>query len=298
MPVEVPWSRLIRFVSAEDDDIHFGDAVVPSADFDVGDPKNAQSLTAKLIEGNPLSPDCKVTDKVVKVKKLLGPLTRDMVPALRCIGGNYRSHLKEMKMEIPRNPLLFAKFPNAVAGYGDDIPIPKLIQDGQADYEAELAIVIGKEGKDIRVEDAMDYVLGYTAADDMSARKWQSDPDLVGTWPPPQMTFAKSFDGFCPMGPCIASTKVIPNPHALPLKTYVNGELRQNGNTDDFVFNVPQLIAFLSQGNTLQAGSIILTGTCSGVGFAMKPPQHLKTGDRIEISFGPIGTLVHGIKYE
>jgi 2-keto-4-pentenoate hydratase/2-oxohepta-3-ene-1,7-dioic acid hydratase in catechol pathway len=92
--------------------------------------------------------------------------------------------------------------------------------------------------------------------------------------------------------------QVVPDPHTLPLRTWVNGELRQQGCTDDFVFDVPKLVAFCSQGNTLQVGSVILTGTCSGVGFAMKPPQYLKSGDKIEMSFGPVGTLVHGIRYE
>ena len=166
---------------------------MPSPDFDVGAPENAGRLEAKILHGDPLSSACTVDDRVVKVGKLLGPLTMDMVSALRCIGGNYKSHrehsnaiipisgcwipsyisspaVQELDIKPPNYPILFAKFPNAVAGYGDDIPITKLIQDDQVDYEAELAVVIGKECKDVKVENAMEYVLGYTCSNDLSAR--------------------------------------------------------------------------------------------------------------------------------
>lgn len=199
MTVKVPWKRLIRFVNEEDGQVYFGDAVLPSPDFDIGSPENSNSLEAKILSGDPLSSTCTVQDRVVKVKRLLAPLTAAQVPAIRCIGGNYKSHsmswrtdpapestyvvyhwqlvVAELNIDTPKYPLMFGKFSNAIAGHGDDIPITKLIQDEQVDYEAELAVVIGKDCKDASVEDAWQYVLGYTCANDLSARfgcQWSS----------------------------------------------------------------------------------------------------------------------------
>ncbi|EXJ74311.1 uncharacterized protein A1O5_02607 [Cladophialophora psammophila CBS 110553] len=294
----VPWDRLIRFVSAEDDAIYYGDAVVPDEDFDIGLPQNLSSLTAKIIVGSPLTADCVITDKIVKVKTLLGPLTYRQIPSVQCIGGNYLSHLRELNIEPPRYPAMFSKTSGAVAGYGDEVEIPKFIQDEQTDYEGELAFVIAKDAKNAKKEEALEYVLGYTSSNDVSARKWQMDPDLVGTFPPPQMTYGKSFDGFVPLGPGIVSTNVIKDPHTLSLLTKVNGEVRQQSNTSELHFNIPAIIEFLSKGHTLHAGTVVLTGTPGGVGFASRPPKFLKDGDKVEVYFSKIGTLMHGIKYE
>ncbi|OQU99448.1 hypothetical protein CLAIMM_05079 [Cladophialophora immunda] len=296
-PPRIPWTRLIRFISAEDDQIYFGDALVPDPDFDIGDPSNHAALTARVVTGDPLLPTCRVTDRVLHVKKLLGPLTYKMVPSIRCIGGNYISHLRELGIEPPNYPAMFSKTSNALAGYGDDVELATIIQDDQADYEGELAFVIAKDAKNVSQEHAMDYVLGYTSANDVSARKWQMDPTLVGTFPPPQMTYGKSFDGFCPVGPCIVSADVLKDPHALALRTKVNGELRQQSNTAELHFKIPALIEFLSRGTTLHAGSIVLTGTPGGVGFTMKPPRYLKDGDTVEIYFDKVGTLRHGVTH-
>ncbi|OAL36451.1 hypothetical protein AYO20_04347 [Fonsecaea nubica] len=309
-PSKVPWTRLIRFISAEDgdDQIYFGDAIVPTADFDIGDPANHASLTARVVTGDPLLPTCQVTDRVLRVKKLLGPLTYKMVPSIRCIGGNYVSHqtdliliwgdtVREIGVEPLKYPAMFSKTSNALAGYGDDVELATFIQDDQADYEGELAFVIAKDAKNVSQEDAMDFVLGYTCANDVSARKWAMDPNLVGTFPPPQMTYGKSFDGFCPVGPCIVSADILKDPHALALRTKVNGELRQQSTTAELHFKIPALVEFLSRGSTLHAGSIVLTGTPGGVGFSMKPPRFLKEGDAVEIYFGGIGTLRHGITH-
>ncbi|KAJ9612956.1 hypothetical protein H2200_002897 [Cladophialophora chaetospira] len=292
-PVTVPWSRLIRFVSAEDNEIYFGDAVVPDDDFDIGLPENLPSLKARIIKGDALSSTCTVTDKTVQVKKLLGPLTTKMVPSIRCIGGNYLSHLRELGVTPPKYPQMFAKTSNALAGYGDDILIPKIAQDDQMDYEAELAFVIGRDVKNVKKEDALDYVLGYTSANDVSARKWQLDPELLDKFPPPQVVFGKSFDGFCPIGPAIISTRTLKDPHVVSLRTLVNGEQRQSSNTKELQFNIPEIIEFLSQSTTLNAGSIVLTGAPGGVGFAMKPQVWLKDGDEVQIRFGKVGTLVN-----
>ncbi|KIM92924.1 hypothetical protein OIDMADRAFT_184944 [Oidiodendron maius Zn] len=299
MPVATPWSRLIRFVSAHDNQTHFGDAVVPSHDFDIGITANQRELRAKLIRGDPLSANYEVLhDEIVQVKRLLGPLTPLMVPAVRCIGLNYAEHQQETKSPSSRFPVMFPKTPNTIANYGDDVEIPKIAQDNQADYEGELVVVIGRDCKDATQENAMQYVLGYTVADDVSARKWQTDPALVGVKPPPQASFSKSFDKFCPLGPCIVSATLIPDPHVMSLTTKVNGKVRQSSNTSKLIFSIPQLIQFLSQGTTLQAGSILLTGTPSGVGSRMKPPQFLEPGDTVEITIGQVGTLVHGISYQ
>jgi len=175
------------------------------------------------------------------------------------------------------------------------VEIPKIAQDSQADYEGELVIVMGKDCKNVSEDEALDYVLGYTSGNDVSSRKWQRDPKLAGGVP--QWSFSKSFDGYAPLGPCITSSKIISNPDNLKIRTKVNGDIRQNSSTSDMLFSVPKLIAFLSQGTTLEAGSVIMTGTPEGVGYAMAQPQFLKPGDRVEIFIEGIGSLVHGISY-
>jgi len=286
-----PWNRLIRFIGV-DNQIRYGEPILPSEDADIG---KLEGLTAKLIEGKSVfSEDCVVTDKVVKVQKLLGPLTRYDVPTTRCIGLNYAKH--KGGRPVPPLPTLFFKGANSIAGHGDIVEIPKICQDDQADYEGELVVIIGKDAKNVPKEKALDYVLGYTAGNDVSSRKWQRDPKLAGGVP--QWGFSKSFDQYAPLGPAIISSKLISDPNALVLQTRVNGQLRQDTNTTDMLFDVPTLIAFLSQGTTLEAGSIIMTGTPEGVGYAMKDPQFLKAGDEVEVFVEGIGTLKHGISYE
>ncbi|KAH8703391.1 hypothetical protein BGW36DRAFT_288829 [Talaromyces proteolyticus] len=291
------WSYLIRFINGNDNRTYFGDAILPAGASGLEDTAEPLSLEARIITGNPLSTEYEISNERVPVKKLLGPLVREIVPDIRCIGGNYKSHLKELGVKPPKYPTMFPKLNNALADHGDVTEIPRIAQDQQADYEGELVVVIGKDAKNVSEADALDYVLGYSIANDVSARKWQMDPDLVGTSPPPQMSFSKSFDGFCPVGPCVVSSKIIRDGLDLALSTKVNGELRQKGTTSDLLFNVAQIIAFCSQGSSLFAGSILLTGTPSGVGMAMKPPRFLQDGDVVEISIEKIGTLRHSIKY-
>jgi 2-keto-4-pentenoate hydratase/2-oxohepta-3-ene-1,7-dioic acid hydratase in catechol pathway len=167
-------------------------------------------------------------------------------------------------------------------------------------------IVIGKTGKDIPKEKALEYIAGYVAGDDVSARKWQRDPAYAGGVP--QWCFSKGFDRYAPLGPCIVSQKVIGDAGKLQLQTRVNGDIRQDTNTDDLIFGIPELISFLSQGTTLQKGSLIMTGTPSGIHFVslftigvamgMNPPMWLKDGDTVEVSIEKIGTLKHTIKFE
>lgn len=174
--------------------------------------------------------------------------------------------------------------------------IPKIAQDNQADYEGELCFIISKDAKDVSEAEAFDYIGGYLSGNDVSSRKWQRDPNLAGTVP--QWNFSKGFDTYAPLGPQIVSTKVVPDPSKLTLQTRVNGELRQNSGIDDLCFKIPTLVAFSSQGTTLKKGTVVMTGTCAGVGYAMKNPQFLKPGDVVEVSVTPeIGTLRNTVEF-
>lgn len=174
------------------------------------------------------------------------------------------------------------------------IPIPKIAQS-QCDYEGELVIVMGQDGKDISESDALDYIAGYTIGNDISARDWQRDPNKAG--PVPQWSFSKSFDYYAPLGPSLVSVSTLGEADNLPLETVVNGEVRQKSNTSDLWLGVRRLVAFCSQGQTLQKGSLIMTGTPGGVGLFMKPPTFLKHGDEVCVRLGRMGTLRNTIHF-
>ncbi|KAM0427409.1 hypothetical protein ACHAQK_012058 [Fusarium lateritium] len=280
------WNRLIRFID-EDSQVCLGDAVTSSAE-GLASLLEAGNLTAIELVGTGVF-DAKPTGKVVKVKKLLGPLTPQDVPIIRCVGLNYAKHIKETGRAPPPHPSIFIKPSQSVTGWNDSITIPKIAQEDQLDYEGELAIIIGKEGKDISVEDALDYVAGYTVANDVSARTWQRDPNFAGEVP--QWCFSKGFDSFAPLGPAIVSPNILGAADDLVLQTKVNGDVRQEASTNDLVFGVKKIIAFVSQGTTLERGSVILTGTPGGVALGMKPPKWLKDGDIVEVSISGIGTI-------
>jgi 2-keto-4-pentenoate hydratase/2-oxohepta-3-ene-1,7-dioic acid hydratase in catechol pathway len=174
--------------------------------------------------------------------------------------------------------------------------IPKLAQDSQADYEGELCFIISQDAKDVAEKDAYNYIGGYMSGNDVSSRKLQRDPDLAGTVP--QWNFSKGFDTYAPLGPQIVSTKIIPDPSKLHLKTMVNGETRQSSGIDDLYFKIPYLLSYCSQGTTLKRGTVVMTGTCAGVGYAMKTPQFLKPGDVVEVNVSPsVGTLRNTVEY-
>lgn len=156
--------------------------------------------------------------------------------------------------------------------------------------------MIGKDCKNVSEDEALDYVAGYMSGNDVSCRDWQMEKDKAGMMP--QWSFSKSFDKYCPLGPCIVSPKVLKDGGGLDLKTFVNGELRQTTNTADLCFGVKAIIAFCSQGQTLQAGSCIMTGTPGGVALAMKPPQWLKDGDEVIVEIEGIGKVVNTMKFE
>jgi len=200
---------------------------------------------------------------------------------LICIGLNYRDHAKESNMPLPDKPVVFSKFSSAVIAPGEPVVIPKTSQ--QVDYEAELAVVIGRRAKNVSADRAYDYVLGYTAFNDVTARDFQF---ADGQW-----QRGKSCDTFAPMGQTIVTTDVITDPHRLSIKLTLNGETMQDSNTDQLIFGVPQLIEFISQSITLEPGDVIATGTPPGVGFARNPPVFLQPGDKMEVLIEGMGGL-------
>ncbi|MBI4483359.1 MAG: fumarylacetoacetate hydrolase family protein [Acidobacteria bacterium] len=200
---------------------------------------------------------------------------------IMCMGRNYVEHAREQGVEPPKSPVIFAKYPTAVIGPGDPIVLPSISQ--KVDYEAELAVVIGRRGKKIAESHALDHVLGYTILNDVSARDLQFTD---GQW-----VRGKSCDTFAPLGPWIVGKEEIPDPHRLDIELRVNGDLRQASNTRHQIFKIPFLISYLSQAMTLEPGDILSTGTPSGVGVFRDPPVFLKPGDVVEITIEAIGTL-------
>jgi len=200
---------------------------------------------------------------------------------LICIGLNYRDHAAESNMPIPERPVIFSKFPTCVIAPGEPVVIPSTSH--QVDYEAELAVVIGRRAKNVKASRAIDYVLGYTAFNDVSARDFQF---ADGQW-----QRGKSCDTFAPMGQTIVTTDEITDPHKLSIKLVLNGQTMQDSNTDQLIFGVPELIEFLTESITLEPGDVIATGTPPGVGFARKPPVFLKPGDQMEVLIEGIGGL-------
>ncbi len=198
-----------------------------------------------------------------------------------CIGLNYRNHAIESGMEIPRSPIIFSKFVTSVAAPGEQIVIPA--DSVQTDYEAELAVVIGRRAKNVKIENAMEYVFGYTNFNDVSARDFQF---ADGQW-----QRGKSCDTFAPFGEFVATKDEIADPHNLRIQFRLNGETLQDSTTAELIFGIPQLIEFLSSSITLEPGDIIATGTPPGVGFARKPPIFLKDGDICEVEIEGLGVL-------
>jgi len=198
-----------------------------------------------------------------------------------CIGLNYAKHAKETNSPIPAEPIIFLKSTTAVVGPYDDITIPKNSQ--KTDWEVELALVIGKKASYVSEENAMEYVAGYCLHNDVSERAFQLERG--GTWDK-----GKGCDTFAPLGPWMATRDEIPDPHNLRLWLTVNGKMMQDGNTDDFIFNIPQIVSYVSQFMTLLPGDIISTGTPNGVGLGFNPPIFLKDGDVVELGIDGLGT--------
>lgn len=204
---------------------------------------------------------------------------------IMCVGKNYSDHAKEMGADkAPEDMVVFTKSPTAIAADETTLPVHADKTDA-LDYEGELAIVIGKRGKDVPKAMAYDYVFGYTIANDITARDLQEKHK--------QYFLGKGLEGACPMGPYLVSKDELPDPQALSIVTKVNGEVRQNGSTKDMMFTVEDIIATLSKYVTLEPGDVILTGTPAGVGKGMNPPTYLKAGDEVKISIEGIGTLAN-----
>ena len=230
------------------------------------------------------------TDQICNVKKLLAPI----VPtAIIGIGLNYRQHAKEIGLEAPKYPVVFMKNPASIASPGDPIRLHSAcMEPPEVDYEAELAVVIGQKTKNVSTDDALKHVLGYTAANDISARRWQGRKG-AGQW-----VRSKSFDTFCPLGPELVTIDEIQDPQNLRVTCKLNGQVMQDGYTGDMIFSVAELISFLSTGATLLPGTVILTGTPSGVGFTRKPPVYLMPGDTVEVNVEGIGLLKNTVELE
>ncbi len=231
----------------------------------------------------------RLSERPARVGKLLAPLA----PAnIFCIGLNYRRHAEETGAKIPEFPVLFMKGNGSVQNPGDPIELPRFLRSDQVDFECELAVVIGKRCKNVRREEALDYVLGYTCGNDVSARDWQKK------WGGGQWSRGKTFDTFSPLGPWIVTKDEIPDPNSLGIRTVVNGEAVQDWNTQDMIFDVPALIEFLSGSTTLLPGTVILTGTPHGVGMARTPPLWLKPGDTVTVEIEKIGALTNPVVEE
>lgn len=203
------------------------------------------------------------------------------------VGRNYAEHAKELGNTAPSAPLLFAKLPSSVIATGDTITWSESVSK-EVDWEAELAVVIGKRASKVSVENALHHVYGYTAANDITARDLQEQE--------PQWVRGKGMDTFCPLGPVVVTKSELSDPHNLTLTTTVNGEVMQNGNTADMIHRVDALVSYISQWVTLEPGDVILTGTPSGVGKGMKPPKFLKDGDVVSVTVQGIGTLTNPCK--
>ncbi|QKX58194.1 uncharacterized protein TRUGW13939_05315 [Talaromyces rugulosus] len=295
--MKLSWQRLIRFESV-DGRVLRGEPILPRPDFDLGYVTEKDQLQAKVILGE--DPFCesgttRVSDEVVTVKRILSPLAPSEVPTIRCVGLNYMKHIQQAKRTPPPFPFIFFKPQTAILDHGDNVMIPKIAQDDQADYEGELTIVIGKDAKDVSQEDALDYVSAYTVGNDISSRKLQRDPSYAGRIP--QWGFSKGFDTYAPIGPCLLASSLVDDPKTLHLRTTIDGEVRQDESVADLLFDCRYLISYLSQGTTLQKGSLIMTGTPGGVGGDMNPPRWLQHGTQMDVSISKIGTLRNGVAF-
>ncbi|KAF2736865.1 hypothetical protein EJ04DRAFT_533409 [Polyplosphaeria fusca] len=276
------FERLIRFVG-EDGKTHFGD---------LGKERPTREIEGSAVEllNGDIKSGFSKTGKEATVSKLLCPVENTMV---LCVGLNYRKHAEECNLAIPSYPTIFTKPPDALAGPLDNVPIHKDCQS-QLDYEGELTIVFSRDAKNVSASSAFDYILGYTVGNDVSARNYQLPASVSGG----QFGYAKSFDAFAPIGPCIASKEVVGDPQKLRYQTKVNGEVRQSTSTDDMIWTVAQIVEHLTRGTTVRAGTAVMTGTPSGVGLFMEPKGFVGDGDEVEIHVDGIGSLINKMKFE
>lgn len=255
--------------------------------------RRKQDVSIDVFSGSSLLSPGESTGRQASIGRLLSPLAQSEVGTIRCIGLNYNQHAAEVNMDVPTTPSLFLKPATALVNpWPTPSILPRITQhDNSGDYESELAVVIGKSAKNVSEAEALEFVLGYTAANDISSRTAQ--------FATTQWDFSKGFDGACPLGPALVSPSLISDPSKLRIRGSKNGQLLQDCGTDDLIFTVPKLIAFLSQGTTLPPGTVILTGTPAGVGLVRKPKVTLRAGDEFHVSIQPhIGTLVNVFENE
>ncbi|MBM3997771.1 MAG: fumarylacetoacetate hydrolase family protein [Planctomycetes bacterium] len=207
-----------------------------------------------------------------------------------CIGLNYKDHAAESGSPIPKDPVLFSKYATALIGHGQTIVLPKV--SSEVDYEAELVIVVGKRGRHLTLQNALDYVAGYSVGHDVSARDWQLKKDGK------QWMVGKTFDTFAPMGPVLVTKDEVPSPQNLKISLKLNGQVMQNSTTNQMIFGVAELMVYLSTVFTVEPGDVIYTGTPPGVGQARKPPVFLKDGDVAEVEIEGLGVLRNPVAQE
>ncbi|OJZ83016.1 hypothetical protein ASPFODRAFT_49678 [Aspergillus luchuensis CBS 106.47] len=282
-----PFTRLVRFIPVFSPEvILIGEPV--QHDLDVGSALyHGEPVYVHVFSGASVLDCGRKTGATEQVLRLLSPMSRAEIGSIRCIGLNYVSHAQEMSLPLPQVPTVFLKPSTALC---DPWPassiLPKITQrDHTGDYESELAVVIGRDAKNVSPEHAMDYVLGYTAANDVSSRTSQNNQS--------QWCFSKGFDTSCPLGPALVSKDLVPDIGKLHISGMKNGQLMQDCDISDLIFDVAELVSFLSQGTTLPAGTVILTGTPPGVGAGQEPKAFLKHGDEFAVEIKPyIGTLI------
>lgn len=238
-----------------------------------------------LLKGCPFS-GLSPTAETVPIGELLAPVSPSVIIA---IAQNYRAHALEMGGKLPERPVFFIKLPQTLLDPLKPIRLPRHLRSDKVDYEAELAVVTARPLKNASEQEAMEAILGYTAANDVSARDWQKE------WGGGQFCRGKGFDTFCPLGPVLVTPDEIPDPGALRIRGLLNDEVVQDGHTSDLVFSVPHLLSFLSGSTTLPAGTVVLTGTPSGVGAARTPPRFLRPGDRFTVEIEGIGALTNPV---
>ncbi|TWT96003.1 Ureidoglycolate lyase [Botrimarina colliarenosi] len=242
-----------------------------------------------VASGDPFDGGLADTGEPAEVAELLAPV---QPTSILCIGLNYAAHAAEGGKSAPERPVLFMKTPTAVQRPGGSILLPRRLLSTRVDYEAELVVVIGKPCKNVSRADALDYVLGYTCGNDVSARDWQRGGGGG------QFCRGKTFDTFAPLGPAIVTTDELGDAGDLRITTTLGGELLQDSRTSDLIFDVPTLVEFLSASTTLAAGTVIFTGTPSGVGFARTPPRWLLPGDEVTVEIEGIGKLTNPVVEE
>ena len=256
------------------------------------DPSLPDSVLALLEAGPPsLKKAALAADKSREVIDLAAVKLAAPIPnpgKILCIGLNYADHAAESGQPLPEYPIVFSKYSNTVIGGGDAIVLPRVTDN--VDYEAELGFVIGKRARYVPEEDALDYVAGYLNVNDVSARDYQTRTC--------QWTMGKSFDTFAPMGPALVTADEVPDPHDLAIRLWIGDEMLQDSNTSQLIFNVPQLVADISEVMTLEPGDIVSTGTPPGVGAARTPPRWLRPGDTVNIEIDGLGVLSNPVVVE